>query len=72
MCYLHIFENRNFEEKKAFKRFGVHPAFPHHEGKHSEPRNNIFGVLVDTFITPPYFGELVILCDDAIICMNAY
>ena len=71
MCYLHIFENRIFEEKKAFKRFGVHPAFPHHEGKHSEPRNNIFGVLVDTFITPPYIGELVISCD-MIICMNAY
>ena len=72
MCYLHIFENRILEEKKAFKRFGVHPALPHHEGKHSEPRNNIFGVLVDTFITPPHFGELVILCGDVIICMNAY
>ena len=52
MCYLHIFENRILEEKKAFKRFGVHPTLPHHEGKHSEPRHNIFGVLVDSFITP--------------------
>ena len=70
MCYLHIFENGIFEERKAFKRLGVHPAFLHHEGKHSEPRNNIFGVLVDTFITPPYIGELVISCD-MIICMDA-
>ena len=28
-------------------------------------------MLVDTFITPPYIGELVISCD-MIICMNAY
>ena len=72
MCYLHIFENRILEEKKAFKRFGVHPAFPHHEGKHLEPWHNISGVLVDTIIAPPHFGELVILCGDTIICMNAY
>ena len=74
MCYLHIFENRIFfgERKKTFKSFGEHPTSPHHEGKHSEPRNNIFGVLVDTIIAPPHFGELVILCGDTIICMDAY
>ena len=67
MCYLHIFENRIFEEKKAFKSSRMHPASTHFEGKHSEPRNNIFGVLVDMFITPPYFGELVISCDMIIL-----
>ena len=59
-----------FEEGRNVSSFGVHPAFPHIEGKHSEPRHNIFGVFVDTFITPPYFGELVISCD-MVICMDA-
>ena len=59
-----------WEREETFKSFGVHPAFPHIEGKHSEPRHNIFGVLVDTFITPPHFGGLVISCD-MIICMGA-
>ena len=59
MCYLHIFENRILEEKKTFKSFGEHLTPPQLEGKHSERRNNIFGVLVDTFITPPYFGVLL-------------
>ena len=72
MCYLHIFEIGFLERgRKLSKSFGVHPAFPHLEGKHSEPRHNIFGVFVDTFITPPHFGELVISCD-MIIFMDAY
>ena len=72
MLFTYFFENRILEEKKAFKSLGVHPAFPHHEGKHLEPWHNISGVLVDTIIAPPHFGELVILCGDTIICMDAY
>ena len=59
-----------WEREEAFKSFGVHPAFSHIEGKHSESRHNIFGVIVDAFITPPHFEGLVISCD-MIICMGA-
>ena len=58
-------------ERRNFQKFGEHPAFPHIEGKHSESRHNIFGVIVDAFITPPHFEGLVISCD-MIICMDAY
>ena len=65
--------NRIFgERRKLSKSFGVHPAFPHLEGKHSEPWHNILRVLFDTIMTPPQYVELVILCGDVIICMNAY
>ena len=38
-----IFSNRILgRERKLSKSFGVHPAFPHIEGKHSESRHNIF------------------------------
>ena len=45
----------------------MHPAFPHIEGKHSESRHNIFGVLFDTFITPSHFGNLLfhVICSFA-------
>ena len=70
---MNIFKNRIcWREKKTFKSFGMHPASPQLEGKHSEPWHNIFGVLVDTIITPPHLRELVILCGDTIICMYAY
>ena len=59
------------EEENFQKVLESTPTSPHLEGKHSEPRHNIFGVFVGTFITPPHFGELVISCD-MIICMNAY
>ena len=55
---------------ETFKSFEVHPDLPHIEGKHSESRHNIFGVIVDAFITPPHFEGLVISCD-MIICMSA-
>ena len=58
------------ERRQTFKKFGEHPALPHIEGKHSESRHNIFGVIVDAFITPPHFEGLVISCD-MIICMGA-
>ena len=45
----------------------MHPHLHTLEGKHFEPCYNIFGVLVDTFITPPYFRELVISCDMIIL-----
>ena len=59
-----------WEREETFKTFGVHPAFPHIEGKHSEPRHNIFGVIIDALLTPPHFEGLVISCD-MIICMGA-
>ena len=65
-----LFLNRIFEERRIVSSFGVHPAFPHIEGKHSESRHNIFGVIIDAFITPPHFEGLVISCD-MIICMGA-
>ena len=61
-----------WREEKAFKCFGVHPAFPHIEGKHSEPWHNILHALFDTIMTPHQYIGLVILCGDVIICMNAY
>ena len=59
-----------WEREETFKKLGEHPAFPHIEGKHSESWHNIFGVIVDAFITPPHFEGLVISCD-MIICMGA-
>ena len=52
-----IFLNRIFEGRRNISSFGVHTAFPHIEGKHLEPWHNIFDVLVDTIITPPYFRK---------------
>ena len=60
------------ERRKPSKTFGVHLASPQLEGKHPERWYNICDVLVDTIITPLYFGKLVILCGDTILCMNAY
>ena len=65
-----IFSNRIFGREENFQKFGEHLAFPHIEGKHSEPRHNNFGVIIDAFITPPHFEGLVISCD-MIICMGA-
>ena len=42
----------------------MHPAFPHIEGKHSEPWHNILHALFDTIMTPPHYIGLVILCGD--------
>ena len=48
-------------EKEAFKKnLESTPTSPHHEGKHSEPWHNVFGVLFDTFITPLGLGVYVI------------
>ena len=60
-------KNRILEKRESFQK--VHPLHTL-EGKHSEPRHNIFGVIVDTFITPAHFEGLVISCD-MIICMGA-
>ena len=66
-----IFLNRILgREKKLSKVLESTPPLHNIEGKHSESRHNIFGVIVDTFITPPHFEGLVISCD-MIICMGA-
>ena len=66
-----IFLNRILgREKKLSKVLESTSPLHNIEGKHSEPRHNIFGVIVDTFITPPHFEGLVISCD-MIICMGA-
>ena len=70
MCYLNIFKIGFLEKKKTFKSFRIYPTSTQLEGKHSEPRHNNFGVIIDAFITPPHFEGLVISCD-MIICMGA-
>ena len=69
ICVICIFfGNRIFGREGSFQKIWRAPPPLHTiKGKHSEPQNNIFGVLVDTFITPPYFGELVISCDMIIL-----
>ena len=54
-------------EKQTFKSLGVDPAFPHIEGKHSEPWHNILHALFDTIMTPPQYVELVILLEISLL-----
>ena len=67
-----IFLNRIFGREKKLSKV-LECTLPFHTLKASilNPGIIIFGVIVDTFITPPHFEGLVISCG-MIICMNAY
>ena len=56
VCVIWIFSKIGVWRKRKLSKV-LECTLPFHsiEGKHSEPRHNIFGVFVDTFITLPHF-----------------